>query len=65
LNGIYHWRLRKSLLEAFIRVGIRVDSDLAQTVVAPMSTITLTGWFQSFRQERGKKVRDASRASAS
>lgn len=54
-----------SSLEAVIKAGITLDSDLVQTVVAPVSTITLTGWFQSFRQERGKKVRDASRASAS
>lgn len=54
-----------SSLEAVIKAGITLDSDLVQTVVAPMSTITLTGWFQSFRQESGKEVRDASRASAS
>lgn len=54
-----------SSLEAVIKAGITLDSDLVQTVVAPMSTITLTGWFQSFRQEGGKEVRDASRASAS
>lgn len=54
-----------STLEAVIKAGITLDSDPVQTVVAPMSTITLTGWFQSFRQESGKEVRDASRASAS